>query len=511
MIWHNRCGRIKRLVCAGLWIDLLIVGVAFAFRVALLDIKPAHFDEGVNGWFVDQLAKEGLFRYDPTNYHGPLHFYVLFLSQTIFGRNLWALRMPVVLAGVATVALALAFKPFIGRAAARVAAIGLAVSPGFVFYNRYSIHESWLVLFLMLGVWGALGLMRSGGRGWLWPTVLGSAGAILTKETYAIHAVCFLLAWPTLLVLDRISVPGYGGPKAAARWRSRDLLAPIVLGLGAIFFFYTGNLYELPGITGLVETFRAWYSTGVEGKGHEKAWTYWLQLIARYEWPALLGLAGSLFVWVPGTPRLIRFFGIVGAGTLAAYSLVRYKTPWCAISIIWPLYFVLGHWAARLRAQSGTLLLALCLAPLVLASAALSARLNFFRFTDEKEPYVYVQTYRDIDRLLGPLMQVVGRDPTQYHMTGRIILESYYPIPWLLGDFTRIGYYDFEEVADPADAGFLLIDGERWRFLEKKLGQSYFVEAIKVRDAQKPARLYLNTSIFRGVYPGRKPDFPSAP
>jgi len=49
---------------------------------------------GINGWFVDQMVKSGFYRYDPTNYHGPLHFYVLFLSQTLFGRNLWALRMP---------------------------------------------------------------------------------------------------------------------------------------------------------------------------------------------------------------------------------------------------------------------------------------------------------------------------------------------------------------------------------------------------------------------------------
>ena len=60
-------------------------------------MKPPHFDEGINGWFVDQMMKNGFYSYDPTNYHGPLHFYVLFLSQTLFGRHIWALRLPVVL------------------------------------------------------------------------------------------------------------------------------------------------------------------------------------------------------------------------------------------------------------------------------------------------------------------------------------------------------------------------------------------------------------------------------
>ncbi len=47
-------------------------------------MKPPHFDEGINGWFVDQMRKNGFYRYDPTNYHGPLHFYILFLAQVAF-------------------------------------------------------------------------------------------------------------------------------------------------------------------------------------------------------------------------------------------------------------------------------------------------------------------------------------------------------------------------------------------------------------------------------------------
>src|SRR5207302_1294279 len=77
------------------WIPWLIVGLAAFLRFFLLGIKPPHFDEGINGWFVDQMVKNGFYRYDPTNYHGPLHFYVLFLSQILFGRNMLALRLPV--------------------------------------------------------------------------------------------------------------------------------------------------------------------------------------------------------------------------------------------------------------------------------------------------------------------------------------------------------------------------------------------------------------------------------
>jgi hypothetical protein len=33
---------------------------------------------------------------------------------------------------------------------------------------------------------------------------------------------------------------------------------------------------------------------------------------------------------------------IYAVGTLVAYSIVKYKTPWCIISIVWPLLFTFG-------------------------------------------------------------------------------------------------------------------------------------------------------------------------
>src|SRR6266481_5522257 len=150
------------------WTPWLIIGLAAFLRFFLLGIKPPHFDEGINGWFVDQMVKNGFYKYDPTNYHGPLHFYVLFLSQTLFGRNVWALRLPVVLVSIGCVWLALKFEPLVGQTESRIAALAMAVSPGFVFYGRYSIHEVWLALLSMLFILGLLGLWKLGRLNYLW-------------------------------------------------------------------------------------------------------------------------------------------------------------------------------------------------------------------------------------------------------------------------------------------------------------------------------------------------------
>src|SRR5690242_18175873 len=124
-----------------LFVPVFILIAAAVLRLVCLDLKPPHFDEGINGWWCDEMARKGFYAYDPSNYHGPLHFYVLFVFLQAFGRNLWALRLPVVIVGTGTVGLTLAFRRYLGAPVAWLTALALAISPGYTFYNRYSIHE----------------------------------------------------------------------------------------------------------------------------------------------------------------------------------------------------------------------------------------------------------------------------------------------------------------------------------------------------------------------------------
>src|SRR5438128_9930135 len=216
----------------------IIIGLAAFLRFLLLGMKPPHFDEGINGWFVDQMVKNGFYKYDPTNYHGPLHFYVLFLSQTLFGRNRWALRLPVVLVSITCVWLTMKFEPFVGRSVSRMAALAMAVSPGFVFYGRYSIHEVWLVLFSMLFIFGLLGLWKFGTRDYLWCAGMGLAGMILTKETYIIHLGCAALAVLVLVASNRLHRLPDAQP-ARQTWTYVDLAIVRAVGIAVIVFFYS--------------------------------------------------------------------------------------------------------------------------------------------------------------------------------------------------------------------------------------------------------------------------------
>src|ERR1700736_2896245 len=246
------------------WAPWIILGVATLLRFLLLGIKPPHFDEGINGWFVDQMVKTGFYKYDPTNYHGPLHFYVLFLSQTLFGRNLWALRLPVVLVSTTCVWLTLKFEPLVGKTVARMAALAMAVSPGFVFYGRYSIHEVWIVLFTMLFIFGLLGLWRFGTPNYLWCAGMGVTGMVLSKETYIIHVGCAVIALAVCSISNSLSQMS-DARRVKQTWDYVDLGMVVVTGVALLIFFYSGTFFHWDGVKGLYKAYSAWFATGHQG------------------------------------------------------------------------------------------------------------------------------------------------------------------------------------------------------------------------------------------------------
>ncbi len=470
----------------------------------MIEIKPPHFDEGVNGWFADQMTETGYYSYDPTNYHGPLHFYAVFLAQTLLGRDLWVLRLPAIVASLLCVWAMLRFRTWFGSGVARLAALAMAVSPAYVFYGRYSIHESWQVLFCILLLQAILGLWTDGSRRHLFWAAGAITGLVLTKETYILHIGCFALAIPVLWLWQKVVPSRPALPLAGRTWNRDDLLTAGALSALVIVFFYSGTFHNFRLLTGLYETFGAWFETGAKANGHDKPsydligplnW-YWIALMLRYEWPALAGFVLCVRYVLPSDARL-RYLAIAAGGTLLAYSIIAYKTPWCIISIIWMFYVIGAAAAFELATHFKRPLLAwLPALPLLAGSAVISAELNFKNFTDDREPYVYVQTYTDIDRLTSPVLAAAESDPRHYAARGIIALESYYPLPWIFGDFSRIGYHKKDQPPGDWNADFVVIDTAREAEVEPLLTRSYIKRRFHLRSAQDECTVYLASEIY---------------
>ncbi len=519
---------------------IAIVALAALLRLYALDLRPPHFDEGVNGWFLDQMHKTGFYKYDPTNYHGPLHFYVLFAFKELFGRNLWALRLPVVLMGILTVDWMFRFERFFGRRTCAWAALAMTISPGFLYYQRDAIHETWLVYFLVLLFWGLFGLWQDGGRRYLWAAGMAVAGMILTKETYVIHLLCLCAAIPCVLLLERIwpsadsvfnqvaiepiagqrlpEAPPLFARPAVQRWNVFDLLAVVVVAAGAIVLFYTGTFFNWPGLGGLFTAFKPWAHKAKVGEGHNKPDYYWLLVLLRNEPWAVFGLLACLRWAAPRTSDWrLRLLAVYAPGTLLAYSLIPYKTPWCLISFAWPFFFIGGAAIVELgerwtvpAARSLALWLALIL---TFVSADFALQLNYLHPTadDKGEDYVYVQTFPDANRIVDPLLKLARQNPAHYKLSGVILCSSAYPLPWMLGDFPNIGYYADKKGPPDYHADFLLITESRVGKAEAGLIEPYFRETVKLRSSLDPLNLYLRAALFAPLFPGRTPEFQPSP
>lgn len=496
---------VKNLLSTALLVEGAILLLAALLRLWGLEMKPPHFDEGINGWFVDQMHASGFYRYDPQNYHGPLYFYVLFVFLTLGGRSLWALRLPAVIASIASVWVALRFERFFGITTTRLGALALAVSPAAVFYGRYAIHESWVVLALMIMTLGLLGLWREGERRDLALVFAGVTALLLLKETAMIHLVCFGLAAAVLMLWQKIVPSMPAQSPAVRRWNGRDALFFSMIALAALVFFYSGTFLNWQGVTDFFRAYAKWFHTGVGAGGHEKTdyqfgsfgllnW-YWVALMVRYEWPALLGLIVAVRLAWPA-PAMLRYLAIYGLGALAAYSVVPYKTPWCMISILWPFALLFGAGVAEFRKKLPWAVVPLVALIALVASLVLCIRLNFRHCTDPEEPYVYVQTQPGIAVITEPLLAMAERDPRNHELSGMILLESYYPLPWILGDFSKIGYYEKDKELNKLDADFVTALSSRDREIEQKLTGPYLKRRYLLRDSMDECTVWFREPVF---------------
>lgn len=491
------------------WQLISILIVAFLMRFIMLGVKPPHHDEGINGWFADQMTFHGFYRYDPTNYHGPLHFYIVFLFQTLFGRDNFILRFPTAFISLLTVYWVTLFSRFFGRNVVLLAAFVMAISPGMTFYGRYAIHESDFVFFTILIFWGILGLWKEGSKKYLWSVALGITGLIVTKETYIIHLAAFGVAWYSLTFLQKY-YPLEEEKAVKQLWDSNYLKIVIVACIGIIILFYSGIFLNPSGVFGLIDTFKAWFATGTEHGGHSKPFYYWFKLILKYELVVFCGILLSSF-YFSKLSRWMRFIFIYGIFLLLVYSGISYKTPWCIVSIIWPFYFVFAELAcdffkSRWKSEAVIIIIGLSI-----VSIYTSIILNFFKYDDNKEPYVYVHTFRAIEKITDPLLKMAKIDPVNYNLVGHVLRSGEWPLPWILGDFTMIGFYGPSNKPSSYDADFLLVESGRLREVEQNLQKKYFIDSFIMRDSQDGSKLFLNHEKFKTIFPNRSPEFNPSP
>jgi uncharacterized protein (TIGR03663 family) len=444
--------RIVMLVILG-----LLVWSGFYLRFIDLGQKPMHTDEAVNGVMIHQMLAGESVSFDPSHYHGPLLRYlslpVVWVADTFLdiGLSEKSLRWLTALAGSLAVLAIFLYRNYLGRDASFIALVFAAVSPPLIYYSRYFIHES---LFLAFSLIFLILLWR------FWEEKSWKSAIWAGVFAGLLHAVRETVVLVLLAAAIGLLVSFGREWRYHLKWLiSKDGLSRVGVFCGSAalvsILFYSAFFTYFPSVLDSVLTFFT-YKTE---EGHEKPWYYYLGLIVGEKsrigylgqvWVLLFAAAGCWQAFVDKTRDTERlpFFKFISAYTLAStvlYSIISYKTPWLMINFLLGWIFLAGVGWVYLWSRFQSQMVRGVLVVLLLASMVHSVRQSWllsFRFSsDSRNPFVYSHTSADLIKLVDRI-EVLSK----LHLDGKLIRidiagAEYWPLPWYLREYSRIGYW----------------------------------------------------------------------
>ncbi|MEA2602686.1 MAG: hypothetical protein QOF89_3678 [Acidobacteriota bacterium] len=440
------------------WLPFWVaVAAALALRLFLLGDRPFHHDEGVNAWFLSSLLDGRQFSYDPEKFHGPFLVFFEVPFAALLGQGVFALRLPVALLSAAMVPLLLPLRRRLGVAGVTAAAWLLALSPSFVSYGRDLIHETGLAFFTLALVVAGARYLETRRQKHLVLAALSLALMATVKETYiltlAVLAIATVLARTWAYGKPRLGALWKRPPWEAVAWAAVAFAAPYVL-------LFTSFFTNPQGLVDSVRTFLLWAGKGIEGAEHAKPWHYFPHLLLAFETLTVACAVAGGWLALRRRDAFGTFCALWAAGELAAYSLLRYKTPWLDLNIVLPAALAGGvlfreafsrPWPRAARAAL-VALFALGLG----WEAWRSIQVSFLRYDDDSLALVYVPTHRDVKDLLVQVRSALAQAPPGDDPPLRIYGHHGWPLPWYFLDVKGMEYR--QDVPASADADVVIVE-----------------------------------------------------
>jgi uncharacterized protein (TIGR03663 family) len=517
----------RRNINVTLWV-LFSVGVALALRSPRLDERPMHNDEAVNAIKFGRLFEKAGYRYDPNEHHGPtLYYATLWLAKLTRAPDFahfteTRLRALTVLFGVGLILLLPLTVDGLGRRGTIWAAIFTAVSPAFVFYSRYYIHEMLLVFFAFLALAAGWRYWRSRRIGW---ALLAGAGVGLmyaTKETFLITLAAAGLALAVNQVWNRL-VDASGLPVRAARlnaWHTAAALAVCLLvGLALFSSFFT----NASGPIDSIRTYGPWLNRAGGASEHIHPWNFYFHRLLWFHagkgpvWTEsvilVLAVIGGITGFIRknlggGNASFTRFLFLYTILLTAAYALIGYKTPWCLLNFWHPMILLAGVGAAVIVRRAKQIEGKIALATLLMAGAGhlfwQAAQAAIPYAADQRNPYAYAQTSPDVVDLANQLKAIAAAHPDGLGMVVKVISSNgdYWPLPWYLRQFTNVGWWE-QVPADPFAP--VMIVSAKWNAALDEQKTHLMVRYFALRP-QVFLELYVQIELWRAYLATKPPE-----
>jgi len=457
--------------------------VALALRLPRLQQRPMHGDEAVHAIKFGDLLEQGVYKYDPDEYHGPTLNYLTLIPAGLTGAknlvqvNEFTLRIVPVFFGVCLVLLLILVIDGLGTAAAVYAAVLTAISAAMVFYSRYYIQEMLLVCF----AFGAIvsGYRYTQNKNIIWAILTGAFLGLThsTKETCIIVFGAMFLAVLLTVVTDRRKGSLANAAKAV---KPLHLIAGIAAGVIVSGLFFSSFLSNPGGILDSIRTYATYFERAGGSNLHDHPWYYYLKMLiySRYGGGPIWTEAIIVFLAVVGfvaamlrkglasvNVQLLRFISFYTLILTVIYSSVPYKTPWCVLGFLHGMILLAGVGGVvlvRLVPNVLPRLIILCL--LFDASAHLTwqaYRCNYRYFADSRNPYVYAHPTKEIftivrrtEEMARAMEKMNQENPDKIKMHIQVICpgKDYWPLPWYFRRFEKdvVGWWEQVDVNTPS-------------------------------------------------------------
>ncbi len=451
------------------WLGLLMaMAVALALRCPQLDERPMHNDEAVNAIKFGKLWQQGTYKYDPNEHHGPSLYYATLALGRLTGAPDFdhytenRLRAVTVLFGVGLILLLPLVADGLGRKGTILAGLFTAVSPAFVFYSRYFIHEILLVFFAFLALAAGWRYWRSRKPGWI--LLAGGAIGLMdgTKETFVITLVAAGVALALNQAWNRF-VDASGAPVRARPLNPGHVLLGFVMwGLLAMVLL-TSFFTNASGPLDSLRSYVPWIQRAEGDSPHIHPWYFYLHRLIFFRagkspvWTEAVLLVLALVAAIAGfrrrrlggaNPSFVRFLSLFALVLGAAYSFIAYKTPWCLLNFWQPVVLLAGVGAAVLVRSIQRRPFKGLTGAAILASAGYLGYQAWQQDTeyasDPRNPYVYAQTSPDILDLVETVERLSNVSPDAYGTMLKVMApeDDYWPLPWYLRRFSNAGWWD---------------------------------------------------------------------
>ena len=266
---------------------LAVTLAAVALRVPRLGRRPMHCDEAVGAVKFGRLLEQGHYRYNPYQYHGPTLNYLSLVPAWLTGAGKLvevsesALRMVPVFFGVLLVLMVFLLADGLGRLAVICATILTAVSPAFVFYSRYYIHEMLLVCFTFAVIVCVWRYIQS--KNIIWVILAGMFLGLsqATKETFIIVLGSMLAAGLAVLVMRRQGGSASNTTKAI---KPLHIFAAVVAAAIVSVLFHSSFFTNPDGIADSVRAYIPYFMRAGGDGLHRHPWYYYLRMLLWWQY-----------------------------------------------------------------------------------------------------------------------------------------------------------------------------------------------------------------------------------